>query len=119
MLYVQNLVSWLVVCCCLAGWLVGWLVNEYKQSHITITSGVDEAFRLNVGEVSGPYKDLQLWRPCNAGDAAYEKGIGYGNEIFELASANWKRGTLRVKFGVNASFTECVDVCKVGDAACG
>ena len=90
-----------------------------SSTDVTLTSTVDPAFRVNVGEVAGPQRELQLWRPCTAGDAQYEQGIGHANEIFRLNSD----GALRVKFGTPPaggppSFVDCVDVCHAGDAAC-
>ena len=90
-----------------------------SSTDVTLTSTVDPAFRVNVGEVAGPQRELQLWRPCTAGDAQYEQGIGHANEIFRLDSD----GALRVKFGTPPaggppSFVDCVDVCHAGDAAC-
>ena len=95
-----------------------FLVKNSSDSAATggviLTSSIDEAFRVNVGEVSASQKPLQLWRPCASGDEPYEKRIGFSNEIFRLDS----EGGLRVKFGTH-SFVDCVDVCHAGSMACG
>ena len=90
------------------------LQNSSDSGAVILTSSIDEAFRVNVGEVSALQKPLQLWRPCTKGDEPYEKGIGFSNEIFRLDS----EGGLRVKFGMQ-SFVDCVDVCHAGSMACG
>eukprot|EP01051_Picozoa_sp_SAG22_P010375 SAG22_NODE_932_length_6448_cov_7.053709_3_plen_200_part_00 len=103
-----------------------WLIEQSSanDSAITITSTVDRAFRVNVGEGSSPQneKEFQLWRPCFPADQAYEKSIGYSNKIFKLDAAGG--GALRVKFGTvpfgsSPSYTDCVDVCEAGSTACG